>query len=354
MTHQSLDSQVVHFQEPKPPFPYRSEEVTYFNEQAGIELAGTLTLPVAKGSYSAVILIAGMGPNDRDYTMLGHKPFFVLADYLTRRGIAVLRFDKRGIGLSSGVFDLSLTSEDFAQDVLSGIAYLKTRTDLSIKNIGLIGHSEGGMIAPMVAAQSPEVAFLVLMGGVAVTSVDLVVEQVAMQFRADGASQSMVAHDRLVRAALLNAAMQENKQRLQEIIARYWEGLSDTLKHEAEQLPFAITEANAAETIAFFVSPWYRFFLTHDPRVVLQQITVPLLALNGDLDFIVSSSIALSVIAEALREANNTHFSVRELPSMNHWFQTCKTGAFAEYGELAETISETVLKIVGDWIINQS
>jgi len=166
-------------QEPKKPYPYLEEEVFYENKEAKITLAGTLTLPSQEGLFPVVLLITGSGPQDRDEAIAGHRPFLVLADYLTRQGIAVLRVDDRGVGRSTGDFSPA-TSEDFASDVLAGIAYLKTRKEINPKKIGLIGHSEGGIIAPMVAVKSPDVAFIVLMAGTGLTGEEILYLQGAL------------------------------------------------------------------------------------------------------------------------------------------------------------------------------
>jgi len=178
-------------QEPKKPYPYKEEEVVYENKEAGITLAGTLTLPRQECPFPAVLLISGSGPQDRNETLLGHRPFLVLADYLTRRGIAVLRVDDRGVGESTGNISQA-TSEDFATDVLAGIEYLKNRKEINPMQIGLIGHSEGGFIAPMVAVQSPDVAFIVLMAGTGLTGEEILYLQGELMARAEGASEEAI------------------------------------------------------------------------------------------------------------------------------------------------------------------
>ncbi len=345
-------------QTPMPPFPYHEEEVHYENKVEGITISGTLTLPDKEGKFPAVFLVSGMGPNDRNYTMLDHEFFLVLADYLTRSGIGVLRVDKRGVGKSTGTFDATITSEDLARDVQAGIEYLKTRNEINPDQIGLIGHSEGAMIASMVATEYDDITFLVLMAGVATTSIESVIQQVAMQLRADGATKQMIAADSKVRKQLLAAIMQEaNPQvagsKMREIVASYMGGLPKTLREESERFVFTIKESKADEMISFFNSPCYRFWLGYNPITALQRITIPVLVLNGDLDFVTSSKIQLPIISQALRDANNDNVTVVEIPKANHWFQTCKTGSMAEYGALEETISPDVLKLISDWILQR-
>jgi len=346
-------------QEPQPPFAYSIQEVTFENTRDSITLAGTLTLPTKQEQSPAIVLIAGMGPNDRDYTMIDHKMFLVIADYLTKKGIAVLRYDKRGVGQSTGTFDTTLTSKEFAQDALAGIAYLKTRDDINHKQIGLVGHSEGGMIAPMVAEHSQDIAFLVLMAGAFATNIDHIIEHIAMQLKADGATDEMITIDRTIRRKLLEIVIQEKDpaiaaNQLRKIIDTYLDSLTEDQKKEAETLPFAIKENNAENLIAIFNSPWYRFFFSYDPTSTLKNNTIPTLTINGDLDFIASSKVILPIVTQALKESENSDFTVLELPNMNHWFQTCKTGAMAEYGTIEETISPEVLQLITQWILDRT
>lgn len=348
-------TKTMNYQEPVRPYPYHEEEVSYENKAAGITLAGTLTMPQATGQFPVALLISGMGPNDRDYTTCGHKLYLVLADYLTRQGIAVLRIDKRGIGASTGVYDATVTSKDYAQDVLAGIAYLKTRPEINHNQIGLIGHSEGGMIASMVAAQSPDVAFVVSMAGALLTDIDSAVEQTGLQLKADGASNAMVAQDSVLRKNILSIVTLEKNDALaqmamKEVFRAYWAALPDELKAEAAKLPFAFTEEKIAHMIPMFISPWYRFFLSYQPVEALKQIKVPMLALNGDRDWITSVK-TLQVLAKTLADAGNDDCTTLELPNLNHQFRTCVTGSLAEYMAEGETMAPVVLSTIADWII---
>ena len=342
-------------QEPISPYPYIQEEVSYSNQADGITIAGKLTMPSRLGNFPVVLLVSGMGPNDRDYTMLGHKPFLVLADYLTRQGIAVLRVDKRGVGKSTGAFGAFVTSQDLARDVQAGIDYLKTRKEIDPNCIGLIGHSEGGMIATMVASQSPSVTFVILMAGVMTTAIEYVLEQVALQLKADGATKELIEHDTKVRKELLLAVKEQSDPdkaaaAMRAIMAAYFAALPATIKAESEQLIFAIKESNAEGMISFFNSAAYRYWLGHNPAKDLVILRVPVLAMNGDLDFVTVSRIHLPIIRKTLQQAGNRDVTIVEMAKMNHWFQSCATGAMIEYGALQETISPIVLKQIADWI----
>lgn len=334
-------------------------DVNFENKTDNITLAGTLTIPQSNKPVPAVLLVSGMGPNDRDYTMMGHKLFLVLAEYLTQQGIAVLRYDKRGVGKSTGTYSSTLTSEDFARDAIAGIEYLSNRDDIDHEHIGIIGHSEGGMIAAMVAAQSTTVTFAILLAAPASTSVETILMQVSKQLQADGASDRIILADRQLRSKLLTIVKEESNiqdaaAHMHAVIAEYLQGLSEQELHESRKFPFAITPENAGGVIDMLNSPWYRFFLTYDPAISLKKLTIPVLTLNGDHDWITLSSIALPIIDQSLKAAGNKNYMVIEIKNANHWFQTCKTGALAEYGTIQETISPDVLKTIAQWIAKLS
>lgn len=348
-------------QTPQGPFNYKQEDICIENTAAQVTLAGTLTMPHGNGPFPVVVLIAGMGPNNRDYEMLGHKLFLVIADYLTQQGIAVLRYDKRGVGKSTGIYDMFLTSKDFANDVRAAIDYLKTRVDIKSQKIGLLGHSEGGMIAQMVAAQSKDVAFIVLLAAAGMLmDIDSIVDQNACQLKADGASEIVLAEDKKIRKQLLEVVTQEVDRdlaanRMHELLACYWTNLSESAKAEAEKLPFALSALKAHQFVEMFNSNWYRFFLGYVPEeTLLKLVKTSLLALNGDCDFIASSQKNLKVIERAMHKVGNDDCTILELQKMNHWFQECQTGSIREYATLEQTISPKVLEIITKWILERT
>lgn len=324
-------------QEPKKPYPYREEEVAYENPAGGDRLAATLTMPNGKGPFPAVVLITGSGPQDRDETVFDHKPFLVLADYLTRRGIAVLRADDRGVGKSTGTSD-GATTADFATDTEAGIAYLKTRSEIDARRIGLIGHSEGGIIAPMIAARNRDVAFIVMMAGTGVSGDQVLVAQVELVTEASGKS-----HEEAVKAGAeegeILALMKQNPDP-----AAFDKAVKEKFAH---QLP----GTRGLATINALKSPWLRYFVAYDPAVALSKVTCPVLALNGEKDVQVSPQQNLPAIRKALEAAGNKNFEVDELSGLNHLFQTAKTGAPKEYGEIEETISPVALEKISGWIL---
>ena len=335
----------------------KSEDVSYQSHKAGITIFGTLNTPINKKPVATVILVPGYGPNDRDYTLMGHKRFLVLAEYLTQNGIAVLRFDKRGVGKSTGDYG-SATSRDFADDVFAGIEYLKTRKDLELISIGLIGHSEGGMISSMIAAESTDVAFVVLMAGVVQADIDGLVIQTAKQLKADGASQELLDQDHKLRTQMLTIVNQSSpeiaKVKLEKILQDYWNNLPEQLKLESEKIPFAITQAKIEGMVNVYNSPWYRYFIGCKPENMLARIKVPMLALYGDHDWITSSKPSISIITETLKAAENSDVTAVEFPNLNHSLQTCKTGALAEYATIEETIAPVVLKTMSGWILQKT
>ena len=275
-------------QEPERPYPYEDEEVIYKNETTGIELAGTLTLPTSEGPFPAVLLITGSGAQDRNSTIVGHSPFLVLSDYLTRRGIAVLRVDDRGIGGSNGNVSQA-TSEDFAGDVLTGVEYLKGREEIDPGKIGLIGHSEGGIIAPMAAVRSEDVAFIVMMGGTGVAGEEILYLQSELMLISEGASDDEIARNREMQSRIFDVVKNETdnvaaEKKLNEIL--------DEIEMPKE---------NKQAEIEKCLSPWFRFFLTYDPKPTLINVQCPVLAIIGDKDLQVPSRQNLPLLRKPYR-----------------------------------------------------
>ena len=339
-------------QTPKPPFPYKAEEVSYPNKAAGITLAGTLTIPEGAGPFPSALLITGSGAQDRDETILGHRPFAVIADALTRRGVAVLRVDDRGIGKSTGS-QADSTSEDFAADVVAGIAYLKSRPEVDPKSIGLVGHSEGGLIGPMVAAKSPDdVAYLVLLAGTGVNGAEILKGQSALILKAAGVPEGLVAAQGRLLVEILKVVAEEKDDKAAE--ARF----EVLIKAALAALPEADRKALAAlagpsgkDQFLRVKSPWFRFFLAFEPRTALAKVRCPVLALNGEKDLQVPPGQNLPAIEAALKSGGNTRVTIKELPGLNHLFQHCKTGAPSEYASIEETFDPAALQVMADWIV---
>src|SRR5215469_2377029 len=327
-------------QNPVKPYPYREEEVSYKNPAANIQLAGTMTIPSGQGRFPAVLLMQGSGPHDRDETIFGHKPFLVLADYLTRRGIVVLRADKRGIGKSAGDY-AKVVIQDFASDADAGVAYLKTRPEVDPHKIGLIGHSEGGVEAPMAAAHNPEVRFVVMMAGMGVPGDQLLPEQLRLIEQAAGASADAIEKDVAMERELLAAVERDKDDAVLQKELR--EKLTGKLSNQQLDAQFKMVS-----------SPWFRSLLEYDPAATLVQVTCPVLALNGDKDLQVPPQQNLPPIRKALAAGGNNNYEIDELPGLNHLFQTAKTGAISEYGEIEETMSPVAMEKVASWILKQT
>ena len=337
-------------QEPKPPFPYKVEDVSYGNKSEGITLGGTLTMPETGGPFPAVLLITGSGAQNRDEEILGHKPFLVIADYLTRRGIAVLRVDDRGVGKSTGKFS-DATTKDFATDALAGVEYLKTIKEVNPDEIGLIGHSEGGLIAPMVAVESNDVAFIILLAGPGLPGSQILLKQEALISKLYGMPEETVERDTSFKSKLFAVIKedkdnQQTKNDFEKIIDDYYNSLTEKEKTDAGSANKVLTEMMKA-----FTNPWMKFFITYDPVPTLEKVKCPVLALDGSKDVQVPPQEDLSAIKAALEKGGNKNFKIHELPGLNHLFQDAKTGSPGEYGKIEETFSPGALKIMGDWIL---
>lgn len=344
---------LVRPQEPKRPFPYIEEEVTYENKTASVRLAGTLTIPGKDGPYPAVLLITGSGPQNRDEELLGHKPFLVIADYLTRAGIAVLRVDDRGVGGSSGNI-ANATSIDFASDVASGIKYLQTRPEIDSKRIGLIGHSEGGLIAPMVAANGKDVAFIVLLAGPAVTGEQIIYEQSARIAKAGGASQSVVDRQKAYTKNVFQIIRSEKDPRkLQSKVRVAWHEFYVRLSSE-EKKQVGPEETAFKVQAATMLTKWFRYFLFYDPVPTLRKVSVPVLALFGSHDLQVPADQNVEPMRKALAAGKNRDFTILTLPGLNHLFQNSPTGSPSEYLQIEQTMDPSVLKMVTAWILNHT
>lgn len=337
-------------QEPKAPFPYRTEEVTV--RDGDVVLAGTLTTPLGvSGPYPAVLLLTGSGAQNRDEEIFGHKPFLVLADHLTKAGMAVLRMDDRGVGGSNGKVHLSTTA-DFARDALAGVRFLRSRREIDRRRIGLAGHSEGGTVAALAAARSKDVAFVILLAGAGVPGADLVLRQAEEMSRARGLPKEAVAAEqellreaiRLVTAGADSAAMHES---LAATTLRLRGGVADSLKASIE-----LAQTSAAAMSQAMRTPWFRHFLRYDPRDALRQVRVPALALAGELDMQVSPAQNLPEIEAALRERSKD-VTVRLLPGLNHLFQPARRGLPEEYEEIETTVDPGVLRTIEGWIVER-
>lgn len=329
-------------QEPSSPVPYAVDTVSFRNEAAGITLSGTLTRPEAEAPVPGVVLVAGSGPSDRNATIMGHEPFRVLADALTRAGVAVLRFDERGVGASSGS-QAGATSADLAEDVRAAVETLAEQEGVDNRRVGILGHSEGGLIAPMVATQSDRVAFLVLLATPGLPGDVILSDQLDRYIRERGGNRRM------------RALQQGTQERIFEVLKQ--DADSSAIASDLRKIMIQAEGIDGNETIdreiERLMDPWLRFFITHDPRTTLRKVDVPTLALAGAKDQQVAADTNQAAIAEALNADEKSTVTIRTLDGLNHLFQTADTGSPSEYGRIEETFNPGAIDVIVDWLDEQ-
>ena len=336
-------------QEPKKPYPYKEEEVLIKNpDSQGITLAGTLTLPRKKGTFPAVILVSGSGQQDRNSEIFGHKPFLVISDYLTRHGIAVLRYDDRGTASSTGIHD-TCSTYDFSTDAESAFKYLQGRKEINQKQIGFIGHSEGGMIAPMVAARNKEVAYIILLAAPGVKGDSLLFLQAKLM--------TSGMNDKEREKALNNRRRQDSIILHTTDFSQMKQNLTDFFEEICDKQASASTTSEEKEkfvkqSVRITTSKYYQYFVKYDPAPALSQVQCPILALNGENDIQVPADENLNAIQNILFHSGNSNLTIKKLPKLNHLFQTSQTGSISEYAQIEETFSPKVLKIMVKWLKN--
>lgn len=324
-------------QTPKPPFNYNSDDVTFKNDTQGNLLAGTLVTPKNFNKKSPIlVMITGSGAQDRNEEMFEHKPFLVIADDLAKKGIATLRLDDRGIGGSEKGKD-GATSADFATDINSGVNYLVKN---GYKNIGLIGHSEGGMIAPMVADLNKNVKILVLLAAPGIPILDLVLDQNKKLAESTNLPQAAIDEVLAIKSKTFTYARNYNGKDFK----------ADFTKYLEENYPNMSVQERAAY-IDQMSSPWFQYFIKFNPNDYLSKVKIPVLAVDGSLDLQVSAKENLAGIKNSLTKAGNKNFETVEFEGLNHLFQTATTGNPSEYGQIEETFSPKVLDKISSWIL---
>ncbi len=335
-------------QEPKPPFPYREEEVTFMNTGENFSLAGTLTLPEGEGPFPAVVLISGSGQQDHNETIFLHKPFLVLADHLARNGIAVLRYDDRGVGKSKGKAN-DATSLSNAGDAEAAVNYLLQRPEINKRKIGLAGHSEGGLIAPIVASRNRNIAFIVSLAGPGVSGLDILLRQSGDIMKASGIPQSEIDETLAVNGHLFRMVAEEPDPRKFVKDAMEWYGKELDIKgvspEERKEKMAAFTQGLISVN-----NPWMRYFIVTDPAQFWSKVKCPVLALNGEKDLQVSYEMNLPAIKAALRSGGNRKVKTVMLPGLNHLFQTADKGSPDEYINIEETFSPAAMDLITSWI----
>jgi len=350
LTHKAVKTaELKRPQDPVKPYPYYQEEVSIENAKDNLTLAGTLTLPQREGKFPAVILITGSGPQNRDEELMGHRPFLVLSDYLTRNGIVVLRCDDRGTFGSKGDFAKS-TTFDFATDVEAEIRYLMTRKEIDHERIGLIGHSEGGIIAPLVALSNKNVRFIVLMAGTGISGDKLLLLQQELIGRASGIKEDDLKETADINRGLYDLIIQSNRpDSLNKQLTDYIKFRIRNAKNK--DMPKGMTEDDIVkQELAQLSTPWIQCFIRYNPLITLERVKCPVLAINGSKDLQVPSKVNLPAIEKALEKGGNKRVTIKELPGLNHLFQECTTGLPKEYSEIEQTISPVALETITSWI----
>jgi uncharacterized protein len=340
---------LVRPQEPKPPFPYTSQDVTFTNVKFNINLAGTLTMPSGDGPFKAVIMITGSGAQNRNEELMGHKPFLVIADYLSRNGISVLRYDDRGVGGSQGIYQ-EATSADLATDAEAAFDFLKNNPKINKNEIGLIGHSEGGLIAPILASSDTEIGFIVTLAGPGVIGQQIMITQTEDIGRLSGMKESELKEsvdiDKRLYAVLRKE--KDNDTAEKKVLALYKDVL-EKKKTSAAEIEKEVNQLKLRFGAKTYT--WFRYFLTTDPAKYWKEVKCPVLALNGEKDLQVAAHENLTAIQNALKSGGNESVKIVSFQGLNHLFQHCSTGLPFEYGTIEETFSPEVLKIIVDWIL---
>lgn len=330
-------------QEPKAPFPYKIEEIIFENESAGIKLAGTLTMPSKGTKFPAVILVTGSGAQNRNEEIMGHKPFLVIADYLTRNGIAVLRYDDRGTAKSEGNF-ANATTADFATDAHAALKYLTSRKDINLKKIGIIGHSEGASIAIMEAANNKDVAYIITLAGPGVSGKEIIEKQVETMMRNSGVTDLLIEKQMPTYKARYEILCQDKN--IEQIRNEFIANIEKSIPTDNLNQPAVKKEIDAS--VKSMTSQWYINFLKYNPATDLSKIKCPMLALNGDKDVQVDAEINLSAIKNIVK----SNLTIKKYPGLNHMFQhASETGNPLDYASIEETIAPIVLSDITTWIL---
>ena len=339
-------------QEPQPPFPYQVEEVTFENRVQHFSLAGTLTIPEGEGPFPAVVLVTGSGSQNRDEEIFGHKPFKLIADRLTRAGIAVLRYDDRGFG-SSGGSSIGATSQDFALDARSAVEFLFGQPEIDTLCVGIIGHSEGGMIAFMLASQYQDIAFIITLAGPGIDGKDILLDQSEYINRLSGVDEAVREDNRIVMNRVYDLMIANDSynrwvEETKEFIKEYYSG---SPRATYSDMDLETIRKNLLGSIPESVYPWMRYFVQWDPSGLFGKIKCPVLALNGERDSQVLAEKNIQAIREGLLAGGNTGSTTMIIPGLNHLFQHCKTGLPNEYSSIEETFDPATLDIISSWIL---
>lgn len=339
-------------QEPRPPFPYIEEEVKFKQSPQGFTLAGTLTMPEGQGPFPGVILVTGSGSQNRNEEIFGHKPFWVIADHLSRRGIAVLRYDDRGVAASGGMARGSTTA-DLALDARSAMDYMLSRKEIDTSGIGIIGHSEGGLIAFMLASEYDDISYAVSLAGPGVDGKTILLEQSEYISRLSGVSESIVADNRIVMDKVYDLMITNDThtswgKEVIEFTSFYY---SSKEGNQYTDLDIEQAKQNLMASIPEPSYAWMRYFVMSDPASNFASIHCPVLALNGGKDCQVLAEKNINAIKKGFQASGNSRLTALILPGLNHLFQNCDTGLPTEYNMIEETFDPDALALMTKWIL---
>lgn len=341
-------------QTPIPPFAYRSEDVEYTNKDRSISYGATITIPQGKGPFPAALLLTGSGAQNRDEEMMGHKPFAVIADHLTKNGFIVLRVDDRGVGKTTGNA-ATATTKDFADDANTSLAYLLARPEVDKKKTGLIGHSEGGMIAQLVAAARSDLRFVIMLAAPGEPTMKVMHDQNEAMLRKAGMSKEYVdAYLGLYKNILTTILATDSasaKEKVTPVVNEWVKATPKNIVRATTGITNDSTRNNFVNTFTGQLNqPWFRYFLSYEPAPYIQKIKAPVLALNGSKDIQVIAATNLPAIEAALKKGKSKSYEIQELPGLNHLFQECKLCTVNEYSQLQQTFSPVALQVMTAWL----
>ena len=318
-----------------------------------MSLAGTLTLPLTSGQHPAVVLLHGSGPMNRDQEFFGMKPFWIIADHLTRKGVAVLRYDSRGVGGSSGA-SYQFTFLDVAEDALAAIRYLKTRNDINTAQIGLCGQSQGAVVAPLAASRSQDVAFIISLAGFVMKGEEAHVAGMTSMAKADGASEQeikgLAENIRKVSDLIRKGA---NEAEIRPLIAAVHKDQLGSAPQKNKKETRTNDKAIVDLVLPVYRSPWFRFLIDYDPKPVLEQILCPVLFLFGELDMQVPEEPNRISILDILKKSSHSDYTLNTIPEANHWFQSANTGSPFEFESLEKRFAPGFLECISDWLLKR-
>ncbi len=352
LKHVLKETELNRPQTPKPPFNYNVDSVEYDNADKTVHLAATLTYPKTKGPFAVAVMITGSGLQDRDETIFEHKPFAVIADYLTKNGIAILRVDDRTKGKSKGDV-VHATSADYANDAMTSIQYLLTRNEINKKKIGVIGHSEGGFISPMIYTKWPQLSFIISLAGTGVSGTEILLKQQTDVLKPLVSNAAYESFYSLTKQTLQTIHDNENDSvildKSKKIFADWKAGLKDSISIQLN-VNMATPEMYANRQVKPELQAWLKYFITTEPDQFWCKVKCPVLALNGEKDIQVYAEQNTTAIAASLKKAGNKNVTVKIFPGLNHLFQHCTKCTVNEYGELEETFSIAALETMNNWL----